>query len=126
MNTDAIWQGPNPLQLLQNAWDPDRMDALLMCIHPENAVGHTGTGDFVTSSLGDAQRGPGLIYGGVQIINPEGLHLIKDTAFSLNLLWNDMLEARRLHILPYPGRWCDVGSQQGLELAESMLGQPDV
>lgn len=126
MNTDAIWRGPNPLQLLQNAWDPDRMDALLMCVDPENAVGHTGAGDFVTSASGDAQRGPGLIYGGVQIIKPEGLSQIEDASFSLNLLWNDMLSARRLHILSYPGRWCDVGSQEGIVLAESLLRQSDV
>ena len=32
LNTDAIWSGPNPLTLLRDAWDPDRMDALLMCV----------------------------------------------------------------------------------------------
>ncbi|CAG0911986.1 unnamed protein product, partial [Cyprideis torosa] len=32
MNTDAIWKGPNPLTLLRDAWNPDDMDALLICI----------------------------------------------------------------------------------------------
>ena len=30
MNTDAVWRGPNPLTLLAEAWNPDRMDAILI------------------------------------------------------------------------------------------------
>lgn len=125
VNTDAIWQGPNPMELLLKAWDPDRMDALLMCIDPLNAVGHAGAGDFVHLSNGAAKRGPGLIYGGVQILKTEGLHGIKEEVFSLNLLWNSMLDKGRLHIVEYPGQWCDVGSPKGITLAEDMLRQAD-
>ena len=32
MNTDAIWSGPNPVKLALDAWQPDTMDALLVCI----------------------------------------------------------------------------------------------
>ena len=46
LNTDAIWSGPNPLTLLQKAWDPSRMDALLMCVPVARTVGHIGSGDF--------------------------------------------------------------------------------
>ena len=28
MNTDAIWAGPNPLTLLQQAWDPERLSLI--------------------------------------------------------------------------------------------------
>lgn len=126
MNTDAIWQGPNPLELLKQAWDPTRMDALLMCVDPQDAVGHAGQGDFVTGKTGAAQRGPGLIYGGVQIIKTNGLHVIEQRVFSLNLLWNKMLPQQRLYILRYPGKWCDVGSPEGVTLAEALIGQPDV
>lgn len=120
MNTDAVWSGPSPLALLADAWDGDRMDALLMCVSPENAVGHAGTGDFVDTG-GRVTRGPGLIYSGAQVIRTEGLAEIDRTAFSLNLLWDRMLNAGRLHILSYPGRWCDVGHPGGIALAEEML-----
>ncbi len=30
LNPDSVWRGPNPLALLQAAWDPQRMDALLL------------------------------------------------------------------------------------------------
>ncbi len=121
LNTDAVWSGPNPVQMLQEAWDPARMDALLISIPLTHAIGHRGTGDFLLDPDGRATRGPGLVYGGVQIIKPDALHAIPDRSFSLNLLWNQMLAEGRLYGLPYPGRWCDVGHPAGIDLAEKML-----
>lgn len=121
LNTDAVWAGPNPLAQLDAAWDPDRMDALLLCLPKENALGHKGAGDFVAEDGGPAQRGPGLVYSGVQIIKTAGLHDIVDKSFSLNVLWNDMIARDRLFILPYTGHWCDVGHPAGITLAEDML-----
>lgn len=125
MNTDAIWVGPNPLALLRAAWDPARMDALLMCVPAGRATGHSGPGDFTADDSGRIRRGPGLVYGGVQIVKPEGLHDFPQPAFSLNLLWNRMQAAGRLHALSYPGGWCDVGHPGGIALAEAMLKQDD-
>ena len=120
-NTDAIWSGPNPLALLRAAWDPARMDGLLVCVPPAQARGHGGAGDFVADAEGRLTRGPGLIYGGAQIVATEGLAAIEAEAFSLNLLWDRMLAEGRLFGLIYPGRWCDVGSPEGIADAEDLL-----
>ncbi len=121
LNTDAIWCGPNPLSLLEKHWNPDQMDALLVGLRPENAVGHTGSGDFVVDVNGRTTRGPGLIYGGAQIIKPDGLGEIPDKVFSLNIAWDKMLAAQRLFVVDYPGKWCDVGRPAGIGLAERMI-----
>ncbi|NOC45755.1 MULTISPECIES: nucleotidyltransferase family protein [unclassified Ruegeria] len=121
LNTDAIWSGPNPLTLLQHAWDPGRMDALLMCVPVARTVGHIGSGDFTAGKDGRITRGPGLVYGGAQILRAQGLHSFSQTAFSLNLLWNQMLDQGRLFAVEYPGRWCDVGRPEGIALAEGLL-----
>ncbi|MGK7753107.1 MULTISPECIES: nucleotidyltransferase family protein [unclassified Roseovarius] len=121
MNTDAVWSGPNPLAQLAAAWDPVRMDALLLCIPPQNAIGHTGTGDFIIDASGRATRGRGAIYSGLQILKTDGLSAIPEPAFSLNILWNRMLDTGRLHAVTYPGQWCDVGTPEGIPLAEEML-----
>lgn len=126
MNTDAIWAGPNPVSDLIARWDPSRMDALLTCVPLRQAVGHTGQGDFVLDAEGRASRGPGAVYGGVQIIKPDLLHEIEETSFSLNLLWDRMLANGRLFGLNYPGTWCDVGHPGGIALAERMLEARDV
>ena len=126
MNTDAVWSGPNPIPLLQQAWDPEQMDALLISIPRANAIGHTGKDDFTIGADGRLKRGPGVVYGGVQIIKTELLHQIDEQAFSLNVLWNRMLSEDRLFGLTYPGFWCDVGHPSGIDLAEKMLALADV
>ena len=126
LNTDAIWSGPNPLALLRDAWRPGTAEALLLCVAPERAIGHRGKGDFIAEPDGAVRRGPGLIYCGAQILLPDGLNEISEEAFSLNLLWDRMLADGRLRVLEYPGRWCDVGSPEGVARAEALLAGADV
>jgi MurNAc alpha-1-phosphate uridylyltransferase len=126
MNTDAIWSGPNPLRLLQAAWQPDDMDGLLMCVPLASAVGYSGSGDFTVTDDGRIHRGGDHVYGGLQIIKTERLADFSQKAFSLNLLWNVMLAENRLSALSYPGRWCDVGHPGGIEHAEELLKGADV
>jgi MurNAc alpha-1-phosphate uridylyltransferase len=126
LNSDAIWQGPNPIEALLAAWDPTRMDALMMLIPPKQALGYAGQGDFHMAENGQLTRGHGAIYGGVQILKTEGLSKINQNAFSLNLLWDQMLANGRLFGLTYPGAWCDVGNPDGLKLAEDLIGTKDV
>ena len=118
MNSDSVWRGPNPLDVLARSWRDD-MDALLLGIPVDQAIGHKGTGDFTAGP--PVARGPGLVYSGVQIIRTDGLGDIPDTAFSLNLLWDRMLERGTLHVVTYEGAWCDVGHPEGITLAEGML-----
>lgn len=125
MNTDAIWVGPNPLAILLKAWDPDRMDALLIGIEPARASGHP-KGDFDISGDGLLTRGSALIYGGIQIIKTDLLADIPDEAFSLNVVWDLMLGRKRLYGATYPGDWCDVGHPEGIAMAEALLEQSDV
>lgn len=126
MNTDAVWRGPNALRVLADAWDPDRMDGLLLLIPRDRAMGHRGKGDFVPGPDGRITPGPGHVYLGVQILKPDGLALVPGTAFSLWKLWEQMLAGGRLYGVDYPGAWCDVGSPAGIALAEAMLGAADV
>lgn len=126
LNSDAIWRGANPLSTLAAAWDPARMDGLLACVAPYNAIGHAGPGNFVADAEGRIQRGDGWIYGGAQIIKTDMLHDIPDDVFSLNRLWDMMIAKNSLYALEYDGKWCDVGHPEGIPLAESMLGAGDV
>ena len=126
MNTDAIWAGPNPVELLRAAWKPEQMDALLICVPTKSAIGHAGSGDFILSETGRIERGQGTVYGGIQITKTDLLQAIPQPAFSLNLVWDEMLQSKRLFGLRYPGKWCDVGHPDGIALAEEMLEEVDV
>ncbi len=126
LNPDAIWSGPNPLTLLQKAWNPDQMDGLLVCVPLAQAVGRIGRGDFDLDASDRIRRGTDFVYGGAQIIKTDGLYDFPQKVFSLNLLWDRMLTSDRLFALKYPGRWCDVGHPAGITLAEDLLGQTNV
>ncbi len=120
-NSDAIWSGPNPFTFIQKAWDPEKMDALLLCVPLAQCHGRTGLGDFAISETGHISRGTEVVYGGIQILKTQGLFDIRETSFSLNVLWDRMIEGNRLFGAIYPGQWCDVGTPGGIKLAEELI-----
>ena len=121
LNTDAVWTGANPLGQLRAAWEPERMDALLLLVAPGAARGHAGAGDFALGPDGRLARAPGAIYSGAQILRTTGLADFPEAAFSLNRLWDRMAARGRLFGLLHDGLWCDVGRPDGIAEAEAML-----
>ncbi len=120
MNTDAVWQGPNPVRRILNAWRP-KMEALLLVVEKHNVSGHLGKGDFTVDAQGKLHRGPQTIYTGLQIIRTDVLAEINETAFSMNAAWNIINARGGLFGTVYDGQWCDVGQPSSLPLAEAML-----
>lgn len=124
LNSDAVWTGSNPLAELGAAWDPVRMDCLLLLLPTGQATGHDGRADFVLAPDGRIERAagrPGHVYLGAQIVDPEGLSTIPDEVFSVNRLWDLAIAAGRAFGTLHRGGWCDVGHPGGIALAEAML-----
>lgn len=124
LNTDAVWTGPNPLKTLRNNWYGVRMDALLLLAPPLQITGFAGSGDFILAPDGRIARAngaPGLAYLGAQIILPRGIESIAQKAFSLNILWDQMIAEGRAFGVMHPGGWCDVGRPAGITQAETLL-----
>ena len=121
LNPDVVWTGPNPLAALQAAWDETRMDALLALVPLAQATARKGAGDFGLDPEGRIARQGDLVYGGAQIIRPDLLASIPERAFSLNRLWDLMIERGRAYGMVHPGGWCDVGYPQAIPLAEALL-----
>ena len=97
------------------------MEALLLLVPPQAALGHAGGGDFTLAPDGTLARGPGAVYSGAQILRTDRLGDIREAAFSLNRLWDEMTARGTLHGVLHPGQWCDVGRPEGIALAEEML-----
>ncbi len=127
LNSDSVWLGANPLDVLARAWAPARMDALLLLVARERARAYVRPGDFFLEADGDAPRRRGrgetapLVYSGAQIIAPGAFADAPEGAFSLNLVWDRLLAAGRLAAITYPGGWVDVGTPAGLVEAEAAL-----
>lgn len=125
MNTDAVWDGPNPLRVLKSAWKDD-MQALLLCVPKAQTIGHAGMGDIDISPNGRATWGIETIYSGVQIIRSDIVSNTPENVFSLKAIWQKLEANGKLKAVVYPGRWCDVGHPDGITLAEDMLRTTDV
>ncbi len=123
LNPDVIWTGPNPLLALEAAWDPARMDALVMLVPHERARGRVGPGDFSLDHTGRITRRGDLVYAGCQIVRPERLGEIGEEVFSLNLLWDRMIADGRAYGITHSGGWCDLGRPETIPLAEAMLAE---
>lgn len=124
LNADAVWTGANPLTQLAQAWDPARMEALLLLLPVAQAAPPSGRSDFVLAPDGRIVRAggaAGLVYLGAQIIATDALGTIPDAVFSLNRLWDGMIAGGRAFGLVHGGGWCDVGHPGGIAQAEAML-----
>ena len=78
INSDSFWRdGPEPvLARLAAAFDPDKMDALLLLSSHNQAVGFEGPGDFHMDALGRLRRRGSdptapFIFAGCHIVDPR-------------------------------------------------------
>lgn len=126
LNSDVVWRGPNPLTILRAAWDPAKMDALLLCLPRERTRGHDGTGSFTLDPDGRLTAPGPLVYTGAQILRTDGLAAIPDRAFSVRLLWERIAAEGRVFGCLYPGHWAEAGSPDGLAAATALLEDADV
>ncbi len=121
LNSDAVWTGGNPLSELAAAWDPGRMQALLLLLPVPQVRGHPGTGDMALGENGRIRRGGGLVYLGAQILDTALVSDVPDAVFSLNRAWDDAMVRGTAFGLVHRGGWCDVGHPGGIAEAEALL-----
>lgn len=124
LNSDGIWTGTNPLIQLARAWDPDRMEALLLLLPLDRTLAHGPKGDFRLAADGRISRGEGgedHVYIGAQILRTERIAATPDAVFGLNRTWTEMIAAGTAFGLVHDGQWCDVGHPEGIVEAERLL-----
>lgn len=121
MNPDVIWKGPNPLGIVLDAWQPERMEALLLCVPMARALERDGPGDFTLGPDGALTPDGNHVYGGVQIIKLARLLAQPAGPFPIQPLWEEMRRDGTLFGAEYPGQWCDVGHPAGIATAEALL-----
>ncbi len=131
LNSDNIWlDGPyNTFRELSEAWDADKMDALLLMVRHPQACGYSGQGDFNLDQWGRvSRRKPGrvapFIYTGIQIVAHRLLRDAPQGAFSTNILWNRAIAEGRLYGHVHTGAWFEVGTPEAIAPTEARLGRP--
>jgi MurNAc alpha-1-phosphate uridylyltransferase len=128
VNSDSIWiDGVKPnLERLIEAFDPGRMDALLLLAPLASSIGYSGLGDFNMDPDGRLHRrserevAP-FIYAGAAILRPELFKNAPSGPFSLMLLADRAADEGRLHGLRLEGVWMHVGTPEAVAEAEAAI-----
>ncbi|MBB2200438.1 nucleotidyltransferase family protein [Gluconacetobacter tumulisoli] len=128
LNGDSVWlNGPVPaLRRLAAAFDPGRMDALLLLARVTRAVGEVGRGDFTLDPAGILRRPvegamTPYVFTGVQIATPALFADAPAGSFSMNQLWDRAIARGRLAGIVHDGLWCHLSRPQDLEAASRAL-----
>lgn len=128
LNSDSLWidgTRSNLVRLIE-AWQPDRMDILLLVAPIATSLGFEGRGDFFMDAdrrlqrRGERDAAP-FVYAGVAILKPQLFDDTPDGAFSLNRLFDRTIAVGRLHGLPLDGQWLHVGTPDAIAAAEERL-----
>jgi MurNAc alpha-1-phosphate uridylyltransferase len=130
LNSDSIWvENVTPeLPMMQQAWEPEHMDGLLLLAAMTTAMGFEGRGDFNLASDGRLsrvaeQRSSPFAYPGVQIVHPRLFADPPEGAFSTNLMWNRAIGRGRLFGIRLDGVWIHVGTPEARAEAETYLAK---
>ena len=126
-NIDSVWiDRSDALGHIARAWDPERMDTLLLLAEREMSIGFEGAGDFFLEDdgaltfRGEATSAP-YAYMGVHITKPQIVDDGPAGPFSLSQIWRRMATDGRLHGRVLDGFWMHVGDPVSRDEAEAKL-----
>jgi MurNAc alpha-1-phosphate uridylyltransferase len=133
INGDAFWiDGPtDTLNRLATAFDPEKMDAMLLLARTAGTIAETGSGDFLWPRGGKPKRreerdvAP-YLFAGVQIVSPALFADAPPPPFSMNLLWDRAMAADRLDAIVHDGLWFHLSTPDDLARADAMLDAREV
>ena len=128
VNSDTIWiDGVKPnLRLLAAAFEPARMDALLLLAPTTTSIGYAGRGDFAMAPDGrltwrSERDVVPFVYAGAAILAPALFGGAPAGAFSLTQMFDRAAEAERLYGLRLEGVWMHVGTPEAVAAAEAAI-----
>ena len=125
LNADTMWiDGVRPnLARLAEAFDPSRMDILLLMAPTAHSIGYSGAGDYAMLTDGALRRRKEnqvvpFVYAGVAILSPALFADAPAGEFSLTRLFDRANEQERLFGLRMDGLWMHVGTPDAVVAAE--------
>lgn len=128
VNADVFWLDGKDHALLRlaRAFDPERMDAVLLLQRTVTAVGYEGSGDYLLDPSGTPRRrrerevAP-FLFAGVQLLHRRLFDGVPDRVFSLVRLFDRAEQAGRLHAIVHDGEWYHIGTPAGLAATRERL-----
>jgi MurNAc alpha-1-phosphate uridylyltransferase len=128
LNADTMWiDGVQPnLARLADAFDPAKMDILLLMAPTANSIGYAGAGDYAMMTDGTLRRRKEhqivpFVFAGAAIMAPQIFRDAPQGEFSLTKIFDRAAEQERLFGLRLEGVWMHVGTPDAIGAAEAAL-----
>jgi len=128
VNADSISLpgGGANLARMAAAFDPMRMDSLMLLATATTSLGYDGQGDFHMAPDGLLKRRrerevTPFAFTGTSLAHPRLFEGAPEGKFSLNILWDRAIDANRLYGIRQDGLWMHIGSPDALVEAEHVL-----
>jgi len=125
VNADTMWIDGvrSNLSRLAEAFDPARMDILLLMAPTTNSIGYSGRGDYSMLPNGALRKRRELqvvpfVYAGAAIMSPSLFADAPKGEFSLTRMFDRANEQERLFGLRLDGLWMHVGTPDAVQAAE--------
>jgi N-acetyl-alpha-D-muramate 1-phosphate uridylyltransferase len=125
VNADTLWiDGVRPnLARMADAFDPERMDILLLMAPTTSSIGYGGRGDYAMLPDGALRKRKEhqvvpFVYAGVAIMSPAQFADAPTGKFSLTKMFDRANEQERLFGLRLDGVWMHVGTPDAVHAAE--------
>lgn len=129
VNADVFWLDGKDAALLRlaHAFDPERMDAVLLLQRTVTAIGYDGGGDYLLDPAGTPRRRREreivpFLFSGIQLLHRRLFDNWPQRVFSLVRLFDRAEEAGRLHAIAHDGEWYHIGTPGGLAATRERLG----
>ncbi len=130
INSDTMWIDgvQSNLKRLADAFDPERMDILLLMAPTASSIGYGGRGDYAMLPDGalrkrrEHQVVP-FVYAGAAILSPSLFAGAPKGEFSLTRLFDAANEKERLFGLRLDGVWMHVGTPDAVSAAEEAVSE---
>lgn len=125
LNADTLWiDGVRPnLERLKNAFDPAKMDILLLLAPTAGSLGYHGKGDYAMATDGTLRRRKEnevvpFVYAGAAILSPALFRDAPQGEFALTKIFDRVNAENRLYGLRIDGTWMHVGTPDAVAQAE--------
>ena len=126
INCDCLFfPNSNIFEDMVSAWNPDRMNFLILTYPTQKAIGYKGKGDFDIDDQHHIVHPKNLIempyiYTGLQILKPEIIVANNKDKFSLGIYYLET-EGTKIYTHILNGQWCHASSPEDIKAIETFL-----
>ena len=131
INGDILWIDGGKKSIfdkMEDFWDSNKMDILIVLIEREKLFGYEGNGDFnfldndsFFGNICKSKHKCKYVFSGLQLVNPHLFQGNLKKIFSLNEIFDSLIKKKKIFGLLDENRWFHIGTLKHLKRVEEFF-----